>query len=264
MGVNFVQGLAVGAASVVAVTVLASLTLLPALLGFAGERIERTRWRGLIAAGLVAVALVGVGLKITPLTDRPAAGRHRAHRRLLRRAAQERGPAPGRRSRGARPTAYRWSRVDPAPSVARSHRAARSCCSSWRYRCSALRLGFSDESQLRAGHQHEAGLRPAGRRVRSRLQRTAAPGGRAPRRHEPRRARRRAGGGRGRPGRGLRFARDPQQPGEPDGRALERGADDGTTGQCDHRSREPPTRRRAATGRGRHRCRCRGHRAPSP
>ena len=50
MGVKFVQGLSVGAAAVVAVTVLASLTLLPALLGFAGERIERTRWRGLVAA----------------------------------------------------------------------------------------------------------------------------------------------------------------------------------------------------------------------
>ncbi|HUQ63542.1 MAG TPA: MMPL family transporter [Acidimicrobiales bacterium] len=67
MGVAFIQGVAIGAASVVAVTVAASITLLPALLGFAGERIELTRWRGLIAAGLVAVALVGVGLKVTPL-----------------------------------------------------------------------------------------------------------------------------------------------------------------------------------------------------
>ena len=67
MGVAFIQGVAIGAASVVAVTVAASITLLPALLGFAGQRIELTRWRGLIAAGLVAVALVGVGLKITPL-----------------------------------------------------------------------------------------------------------------------------------------------------------------------------------------------------
>ena len=50
MGVKFVQGLSVGAAAVVAVTVAASLTLLPALLGFAGERIERTQFRGLIAA----------------------------------------------------------------------------------------------------------------------------------------------------------------------------------------------------------------------
>ncbi|MDQ4131761.1 MAG: MMPL family transporter, partial [Actinomycetota bacterium] len=67
MGVSFIQGLAIGAASVVAVTVAASLTLLPALLGFAGQRIELTRWRGLIAAGLVALALVGLGLKFTPL-----------------------------------------------------------------------------------------------------------------------------------------------------------------------------------------------------
>ncbi len=67
MGVGFIQGLAVGAASVVAVTVAASLTLLPALLGLAGPRIELTRWRGLIAAGLAAVALVGVGLKISAL-----------------------------------------------------------------------------------------------------------------------------------------------------------------------------------------------------
>ena len=59
MGVTFVQGLAVGAAAVVAITVAASLTLLPAFLGFAGERIERMGGGGLIAAGLVAVALVG-------------------------------------------------------------------------------------------------------------------------------------------------------------------------------------------------------------
>ena len=68
MQVSFVGGLAVGAATVVAVTVVASLTLLPALLGFAGQKVEITRWRGLIAAGLVAVALVGVGLKVSALT----------------------------------------------------------------------------------------------------------------------------------------------------------------------------------------------------
>jgi len=68
MGVSFVTGLAIGAASVVAVTVAASLTLLPALLGFAGRRVELTRWRGLIAAALAALALVGVGLDLTPLT----------------------------------------------------------------------------------------------------------------------------------------------------------------------------------------------------
>ena len=67
MQVSFVSGLAVGAATVVAVTVVASLTLLPALLGFAGERLEVTRWRGLIAAAFVALALAGVGLKVSPL-----------------------------------------------------------------------------------------------------------------------------------------------------------------------------------------------------
>jgi RND superfamily putative drug exporter len=67
MQVSFVGGLAVGAATVVAVTVVASLTLLPALLGFAGERVEITRWRGLIAAGFVALALVGAGLSVSPL-----------------------------------------------------------------------------------------------------------------------------------------------------------------------------------------------------
>ena len=47
MGLAFITGLAIGAASVVAVTTIASLTLLPALLGFAGDRVELTRWRGL-------------------------------------------------------------------------------------------------------------------------------------------------------------------------------------------------------------------------
>jgi RND superfamily putative drug exporter len=67
MGVTFVRGLAVGASVVVAVTMLASVTLLPALLGFAGTRVEVTRWRGIVAASLVAVALVGVALSVDPL-----------------------------------------------------------------------------------------------------------------------------------------------------------------------------------------------------
>jgi RND superfamily putative drug exporter len=67
MQLSFISGMAIGMAVVVAMTLLASLTLLPALLGFAGERIELTRRRGLIAAGLVAVALVGVGLGVPAL-----------------------------------------------------------------------------------------------------------------------------------------------------------------------------------------------------
>ena len=67
MQLSFVSGLAIGAAVVVAMTLLASLTLLPALLGFAGERVEVTRWRGLIVAGLIALALIGVGLGVPAL-----------------------------------------------------------------------------------------------------------------------------------------------------------------------------------------------------
>lgn len=67
MGLPFINGLATGAAVTVLVTMLASITLLPAFLGFAGERVEVTRRRGLIAAGFVSLALLGAGLGIQPL-----------------------------------------------------------------------------------------------------------------------------------------------------------------------------------------------------
>jgi RND superfamily putative drug exporter len=67
MQLSFISGLAIGAAVVVAMTLLASLTLLPALLGFAGSRVEVTRRRGLIAAILIAIALVGAGLGVPAL-----------------------------------------------------------------------------------------------------------------------------------------------------------------------------------------------------
>jgi RND superfamily putative drug exporter len=68
IGLEFIAGLGIAAATTVAVTMTASLTLLPALLGLARERVEVTRWRGLIAAGLVAVALLGLGLKLPLLS----------------------------------------------------------------------------------------------------------------------------------------------------------------------------------------------------
>ncbi len=144
MGVTFVTGLAVGAASVVAVTVAASLTLLPALLGFTGERIERTQWRGLIAAGLVAIALVGVGLNISPLlVGIPLAvivliaGFFYAP---LKREVPRREPKPRRET-----VAYRWSRVI-------QHRPWTSAIAGavvlliLAIPVLSLRLGFSDES----------------------------------------------------------------------------------------------------------------------
>jgi RND superfamily putative drug exporter len=144
MGVSFVQGLAIGAASVVAITVVASLTLLPALIGFAGERVEVTRWRGLIAAALSAIALVGVGLEITPLV----VGFPLAVVVLLAGFAVRplKGTVPHRPPKPLRDTlAFRWSR-------AIQHRP-------WAFTVAgavallvlavpvlSLRLGFSDES----------------------------------------------------------------------------------------------------------------------
>jgi RND superfamily putative drug exporter len=145
VGVKLVQSLAVTASSVVAVTILASLTLLPALLGFAGKRVEVTRWRGLIAAGLIAVAMLGVGLKVVPLAAGAAvlavlvliAGTFVG---ALQREAPMRAPKPRDKT-----FAYRWSRIV-------QHRP-------WTFAIGAtvillmlavpvmsLRLGFSDES----------------------------------------------------------------------------------------------------------------------
>ncbi|NND74956.1 MAG: MMPL family transporter [Ilumatobacter sp.] len=67
MGLAFINGLATGAAVTVMITMVASLTLLPALIGFAGDRVEITRWRGLITAGFAALAVLAVGLKLPPV-----------------------------------------------------------------------------------------------------------------------------------------------------------------------------------------------------
>ena len=110
MQLGFIAGLAVGAATVVAATMLASLTLLPALLGFAAERIEVTRIRGLIAAGGVALALIGSGLGIPALLVGVPAGVVVVLASFavapLRRRVLERTPKPRRGS-----VAYRWSRI---------------------------------------------------------------------------------------------------------------------------------------------------------
>jgi putative drug exporter of the RND superfamily len=146
VSVGFVQGLAVGAASVVAVTVVASLTLLPALVGFAGERVELTRRRGLIAAGLAAVALVGVGLGATPLMiGLPLAAVVLVAGIFagpLKREVALRAPKPRRET-----VAYRWSRL-----IQRRPRAAALAGGSALVILAlpvlGLRLGFSDESNF--------------------------------------------------------------------------------------------------------------------
>ena len=67
IGLAFVSGLGISAALTVTVTMLASVTLLPALLGFAGERVEVTKWRGLLMAVGAAIGLLGVGIKVPAL-----------------------------------------------------------------------------------------------------------------------------------------------------------------------------------------------------
>ncbi len=149
MGVAFIQGLAVSAAVVVALTVVASLTLLPALLGFAGERVEVTRWRGLVATGLVALGLVGVGLKVAPLMiGFPlaivvlAVGFAVAP---LRKELRRRPPKPLRAT-----FAYRWSRfIQRNPWPAALGGAALLLVLS--VPVLGLRLGFSDEGNFAEG-----------------------------------------------------------------------------------------------------------------
>ncbi len=62
MGLPFIAGLGIGASVTVLVTMIASITLLPAFLGFAGEKIERTRLGQLVAAGLISLTLLIAGL----------------------------------------------------------------------------------------------------------------------------------------------------------------------------------------------------------
>jgi RND superfamily putative drug exporter len=149
MGLSFINGLATGAAVTVLVTMIASVTLLPALLGFAQRKVEVTRWRGIIAAGLVAVALVGLGLKIQPLL----VGVPLAVVVLLASfvVAPLRKELPPRREKPLRQTlAYRWSRFVqhrpwPIAIVTTVFLLLLSVP------VLGLRLGFSDESNYAEG-----------------------------------------------------------------------------------------------------------------
>jgi RND superfamily putative drug exporter len=110
IGIGWVAGLGIGVAVTVMATMITSIILLPALLGFARERVEITRWRGLIAAGFVAVALFGVGIGV-PAVIVGGAGLAiltilvSFAVRPLRTTVTHRAPKPTRDT-----LAYRWSR----------------------------------------------------------------------------------------------------------------------------------------------------------
>ena len=145
-GLAFVNGLAVGAATVVLMTMIASITLLPALLGFAGERVELTRWRGLIAAGLIALGLIlaGLGFQQGFMLIPVAAvvlvvGLFLP---VLKKEAPHRPPKPVEET-----LPYRWSRIIqkyPWPAVVLGFVALTALA----LPVFSLRLGFSDEGNL--------------------------------------------------------------------------------------------------------------------
>ena len=111
IGLKFVAGLGIAAAATVFLTLLASITLLPALLALTHSRIEVTRWRGLIAAGFAAMALLGLGLSIPILG---AIGGLLMVATLLSSFVIKplNREVPPRKERPIRETwAYRWSRV---------------------------------------------------------------------------------------------------------------------------------------------------------
>ncbi len=111
VGIGWIGGMGIGVSVTVLATMVTSTTLLPALLGFARERAELTRWRGLIAAGFAAVALLGVGIGVAPLA---VAGAALAVLTLLASiaVARLRRPVPRRVAMPVRATyAYRWSRI---------------------------------------------------------------------------------------------------------------------------------------------------------
>ncbi len=111
IGLGWLAGMGLGVSLTVLATMLTSVTLLPALLGLAGRRVEVTRWRGLIAAGFVAVAFLGLGLgqPTMALVAVAAAGATIVLSlvvRPLRREVPRRAPRPLHET-----VAYRWSRT---------------------------------------------------------------------------------------------------------------------------------------------------------
>ncbi len=147
IGLEFVAGLGIAAATTVAVTLLASITLLPAALGLAHGRIEITRWRGLITAGFIALGLLGAGLGFGPIA---ALGLILAVVTLLASLALRplRREVPTRSQKLLRDTvAYRWSRLIQArPWLFAS--LGTGLLVVMLLPVFSLRLGFSDEGNL--------------------------------------------------------------------------------------------------------------------
>ena len=150
MGLKFIQGLATGAAITVLAVLAATMTLLPALLGFAGARVGITRWRGIISAGFLAVAFLGLGVKINAVGLLGFAGIAATliasfFVPALRRELPHRAEKPLRET-----IWYRWSRVvqhRPWPMAIVGFIALGLLAAP----VLSLRLGFADEGNLPKG-----------------------------------------------------------------------------------------------------------------
>ena len=113
MGLPFVAGLGLAAATTVALVMAGSVTLLPAAIGLLGDRVGTTRVRGVAASALIGVALLGFGtgfrllLVAIPLAVVVlVAGSFRTSANPLRRAMRHRDAKPLRDT-----VWYRLSRV---------------------------------------------------------------------------------------------------------------------------------------------------------
>ncbi len=149
MGLPFIAGLGIGASVTVLITMIASVTLLPAFLGFAGEKVERTRLGQLVAAGLLSLALLiaGLGLAEGPVIGGVALAAVAVFVLSfflppLNRFLPERRPKPIRDS-----IWYRWSRLIQARPWLFAI-GGTILLLTMAYPVLDLRLGFSDEGNF--------------------------------------------------------------------------------------------------------------------
>ena len=188
VGIASVGGMGVAVSVTVLATMVTSTVLLPALLGFAKERVE-----------LTALARPDRRRLHRPRPPRARAGHRparggrrrprRAHaaRQRRRPAAAPPGPPAGRQAGGgdARLPLESHHPAPPRPVDGGRHRRAAAAGRTGRQ--PAPRLGR--RGQLPGGHADPAGVRPAGRRVRRRLQRPVRDHRRAAARRRRRRCR---------------------------------------------------------------------------
>ncbi|MEZ5217990.1 MAG: MMPL family transporter [Ilumatobacteraceae bacterium] len=105
MGVSFIRGLGIGAALAVFATMVASLTLLPALLGFVQRRIDVTTWYAFLGLIVFDIGLLGFAfgielllpLGIRPPSSSPSSGGSCPHSASRRRSSS---PATTTRTSG--------------------------------------------------------------------------------------------------------------------------------------------------------------------